>query len=95
MIIYEFKVYGKSKQYQAIDDAIQTAQFVRNKCLRLWMDNKGQKSLSKYDLNKYCKILAKEFPFANELNSTARQAAAVGVACAIAHTCMVFYCSIF
>jgi putative transposase len=40
------------------------------------MDNKGEKSITKYDLNKYCKILAKEFPFANELNSTARQAAA-------------------
>ncbi|MGB3403527.1 MAG: transposase [Microcoleaceae cyanobacterium] len=76
MIIYEFKVYGKERQYQAIDNAIRTAQFVRNKCLRLWIDNKGEKSLTKYDLNKYCKILAKEFPFANELNSTARQAAA-------------------
>ncbi|AOY83174.1 transposase [Moorena producens JHB] len=76
MIIYEFKAYGKQPQYQAIDDAIRTSQFVRNKCLRLWMDNKGKKSITKYDLNKYCKILADEFPFANELNSTARQAAA-------------------
>ena len=76
MIIYEFKAYGKNPQYQAIDDAIRTSQFVRNKCLRLWMDNKGEKSLTKYDLNKYCKILAKEFPLASEQNSTARQAAA-------------------
>ncbi|WP_373544701.1 RNA-guided endonuclease InsQ/TnpB family protein [Chamaesiphon sp.] len=29
-----------------------------------------------YDLNKYCAVLAKEFPFANQLNSMARQAAA-------------------
>jgi putative transposase len=37
------------------------------------MDNKGA---DKYDLNKYCAVLAKEFPFANKLNSTARQASA-------------------
>jgi putative transposase len=30
---------------------------------------------NKYDLNKQSAILAKEFPFASELNSTARQAA--------------------
>ncbi len=29
-----------------------------------------------YDLNKYCAVLAKEYPFANALNSQARQAAA-------------------
>ena len=73
MIILEFKAYGKKAQYQCIDEAIRTTKFVRNSCLCLWMDNKG---LSKYDLNKYCKTLAKNFPFANELNSTARQAAA-------------------
>ncbi|NEO42295.1 MAG: transposase [Moorea sp. SIOASIH] len=73
MIIVEFKAYGKPHQYQAVDEAIRTVKFVRNSCLRLWMDNKG---LNKYDLNKYCRILAKNFPFANELNSTAREAAA-------------------
>ena len=30
--------------------------------------------MSQYDLNKYCAVLAKEFPFCNELNSMARQA---------------------
>ncbi|AOX01107.1 transposase [Moorena producens PAL-8-15-08-1] len=73
MIILEFKAYGKKQQYQSIDEAIRTVKFVRNSCLRLWIDNKG---LTKYDLNKYCKTLAKDFSFANELNSTARQAAA-------------------
>lgn len=73
MIIYEFKVKGKDKQYRAIDDAIRTSQFIQNKCLRQWMDVKG---LSKYDLNKYCAVLADLFPFANELNSMARQSAA-------------------
>ncbi|NEP27654.1 MAG: transposase [Moorea sp. SIO1F2] len=73
MIILEFKAQGKNTQYQAIDEAIRTVKFIRNSCISLWMDNKGT---GKYDLSKYCKILAKEFPFANELNSTARQAAA-------------------
>jgi len=43
------------------------------------MDNK---SVNGYDLNKYTARLAKEFPFANQLNSTARQASAVGEPCA-------------
>ena len=73
MIIYEFKVKGKDKQYRAIDDAIRTSQFIQNKCLRQWMDVKG---LSKYDLNKYCAVLADLFPNASELNSMARQSAA-------------------
>jgi putative transposase len=73
MIVYEFKVKGKQKQYQAIDKAIRTSQFIQNKCLRYWMDNKG---IGRYDLNKYCAVLAAEFPFADELNSMARQSAA-------------------
>ncbi len=71
MIVYEFKLKGKKQQYQAVDDAIRTSQFIRNKCLRFWMDNKG---INKYDLSAYTAVLAKQFPFANELNSTARQA---------------------
>jgi len=73
MIIYEFKVKGKDRQYRAIDEAIRTCQFIQNKCLRHWMDNQG---VTKYDLNKYCAILASDFPFAGELNSMARQSAA-------------------
>lgn len=73
MIVYEFKVKGKVSQYSAIDDSIRTSQFVRNKCLRYWMDNE---KVSQYVLNKYTAVLAKKFDFANELNSTARQASA-------------------
>ncbi|NEO38773.1 MAG: transposase [Moorea sp. SIOASIH] len=72
MIILEFKAKGKESQYSAIDEAIRTVKFIRNSCIRLWLDNKGT---GKSDLSRYSKILAKEFPFANELNSTARQAA--------------------
>jgi putative transposase len=73
MIVYEFKVKGKETQYRAIDEAIRTSQFIQNKCLRYWIENKG---LRQYDLNKYCAVLAAEFPFAEELNSMARQSAA-------------------
>ncbi|MEB3340771.1 transposase [Okeania sp.] len=73
MIIYQFKVKAKPQQYEAIDEAIKTSEFIQNKCLRYWMNNQD---VSKYDLNKYCQILAKEFKFANELNSMARQYAA-------------------
>ncbi|MDQ2099156.1 MAG: transposase [Tychonema bourrellyi B0820] len=73
MLVFEFKAYGKSSQFTAVDEAIRTAQFVRNSCLRYWMDNQ---KMNKYDLNKYCAVLAGDFPFADELNSQARQASA-------------------
>ena len=73
MIVLEFKAYGKPTQFSAIDEALRTVQFIRNKALRFWMDGLGK---TQYDLNKYCAVLAKEFPFANELNSMARQASA-------------------
>ena len=73
MIVLEYKIKGKQYQFQAIDGAIRTGQFVRNKALRYWIDNKG---VNKYDLNKYCAVLAKEFDFAKKLNSTARQSSA-------------------
>lgn len=73
MLVLEFKTYGKVRQFAAIDDAIRTCQFIRNKSIRYWIDNP---KAGKYDLNKQCAVLAKEFPFADELNSMARQSAA-------------------
>jgi putative transposase len=73
MLIYEYKLSGTRKQYAAIDEAIRIVQFIRNKSLRLWMDNAGT---SKNDLQTNCAVLAKEYPFAKRLNSQARQAAA-------------------
>jgi len=51
MIVLEFKAQGKTIQYAAIDEAIRTAQFVRNKCIRHWMDNRGvgQKELYRHN----------------------------------------------
>lgn len=50
MFILEFKAVGKTTQDQAINEAIRTVQFIRNKSLRYWMDNKGvgQKGLYAY-----------------------------------------------
>jgi putative transposase len=72
MLIYEYKVDGSKAQYAAIDEALRVVQFIRNKCLRLWMDDHAKKN----DLQVYCAVLAKEYPFANHLNSQARQASA-------------------
>ncbi len=73
MLVYEYKLDGTTKQYAAIDEAIRVVQFIRNKCLRLWMN--GER-VSKNDLQIACAVLAKEFPFASRLNSQARQASA-------------------
>ena len=73
MLIYEYKVDGSKQQYAAIDEAIRVVQFIRNKCLRLWMD---ERNISKNDLQVYCSVLAHTFPFAARLNSQARQASA-------------------
>ncbi|WP_341731724.1 transposase [Microcoleus sp. EPA2] len=73
MLVFEFKTYGNQSQFSAVDEAIRTAKFVRNSCLRYWIDNP---KVNKYDLNKYCAVLARDFSFADELNSQARQASA-------------------
>jgi len=73
MLVYEYKLDGTTKQYAAIDEAIRVVQFIRNTCLRLWMNSER---VSKNDLQIACAVLAKEFPFASRLNSQARQASA-------------------
>ena len=71
MIVLEFKAKGKTTQYAAIDEAIRTAQFVRNKCIRYWMDNRG---VGQKELYRLSKALREEFSFAKALNSSACQA---------------------
>ncbi len=73
MIVLEFKLKGKQQQYRIIDEMIRTAQFIRNKALRYWMDNQGVKLA---DLYKQCAVMAREFEWAGKLNSMARQASA-------------------
>jgi putative transposase len=71
MLVLEFKVKGKATQYTAIDEAMRTAQFVRNKAVRFWMDNRGVGQKQLYHLSK---SLREEFSFVKALNSSACQA---------------------
>jgi putative transposase len=73
MIVFEFKLKGKKEQYLILDEMIRTANFIRNKALRYWLDNKGTSS---NDLQKLCAVLAVEYEWAGKLNSQARQASA-------------------
>jgi len=72
MIVLEFKAQGKTIQYAAIDEAIKTAQFVRNKCVHFWMDNRG---VGQKELYRHTTALRAEFPFVKALNSHACQIA--------------------
>jgi putative transposase len=73
MLIYEYKVEANKAQVAAIEEAIRVVQFIRNKCLRKWMEGYG---VSKNDLQCYCAQLAHQYAFAARLNSQARQVAA-------------------
>jgi putative transposase len=91
MRILEYKIKAKPSQYQAIEEAIRTVQFIRNKSIRYWMDaafdanappcpdagsGKGRVKINRFVLNKYSTELRNEFPFVKDLNSMAVQAAA-------------------
>lgn len=49
MLVIEAKLYGNQPQYQKLDEMIRTTTFVRNSCIKYWMDNKG---IGQYDLSK-------------------------------------------
>lgn len=72
VLLYEYKVNPKLYQISAINEAIRTTQFVRNKVLRFWMDNRG---VGKTEMFRYNTLLRKEFKFVDELNSHACQTA--------------------
>ena len=75
MLLFESKLDGMQQQYDALDEAIRTARFIRNSCLKYWQENRG---VGRYDLSRYCAVLADwpDFPWAKKLNSMARQASA-------------------
>ena len=73
MLVLEYKVKAKPSQYQAIEESIRTAQFVRNKCLRYWMDSDKEAKVNWFVLNKYSTKIRNEFAFVKDLNSTAVQ----------------------
>src|ERR687886_281730 len=76
MLVLEYKVKAKPCQYQAIDEAIRTVQFIRNKAIRYWMDAPRDTKVNRFELNKYSTELRNEFKFVKDLNSMAVQASA-------------------
>ncbi len=75
MLTLEYKLDGTAQQCAAIDEGIRVTQFLRNKCLRAWMD-RAHEGKSFASMSAYTAVLAKEFAFASLLGSQARQAAA-------------------
>lgn len=76
MLVLEYKIKAKPKQYQAINEAIRTVQFIRNKSIRYWMDAPRDAKVDRFALNKYSTQLRNEFIFVKNLNSMAVQASA-------------------
>jgi putative transposase len=73
MLVYEYKLRTTPAQQAALNEAIRITQFLRNTCLRLWMDGQG---VGANDLQLACSRLAHEYDFVAPLNSQARPAAA-------------------
>jgi putative transposase len=76
MLVIEYKIQAKPKQYKAIEEAIKTTQFVRNKCIRFWMDASKEDKINEAALSKYSTVLRNEFKLVADLNSMAVQASA-------------------
>jgi hypothetical protein len=54
MLVVEAKLKnGTPEQYHQLDEAIKTSQFVRNSCVRYWLDNQGT---TRNDLQKLCAV---------------------------------------
>jgi putative transposase len=87
MIVLEMKLKGKNEQYRCIDDAIRTAQFIRNKCIRLWRDNK---EINKTLMFRHNTELRATYPWCHNLNSHACQASVERAAKSIDK----FYCDL-
>src|SRR5579883_1723762 len=75
MLTYEYKLDGTPAQYAAIDEGIRVGQFLRNTCLRAWMD-RTEEGKTFAAMSAYTAVLAQQFAFAAKLGSQARQASA-------------------
>jgi putative transposase len=72
----EYKVKAKYNHYKAIEEAIGTVQFVRNKCLRYWMDSPKEAKINYARLCHHVTELRNTYPFVKDLNVHAGQASA-------------------
>jgi putative transposase len=78
MRVIEFKLKVNPSQEIAIQEAIRVGQFIRNKCLRFWMDSTKEDQVNYGTLCRLTTELSNspEFSFVGKLNSMARQASA-------------------
>lgn len=72
MLVREYKILAKPQQLAAIDQAIRTTQFLRNKGIAYWQANRD---VQNKHLQRLSSILAKEYSWVAKLNSQARQVA--------------------
>src|SRR5215469_13142310 len=75
MLTLDYKLDGTIAHYAAIEEGIRVVQFIRNKCLRAWMDRLPE-GKNFEAMSGYTTVLAKEFAFAGRLGSQARQVSA-------------------
>src|SRR5215472_4367428 len=75
MLTLEYKLDGTPAQFAAIEEGIRVVQFIRNQCLRAWMDRQPE-GKNFEAMSEYTTVLAKAFAFAGRLGSQARQASA-------------------
>jgi putative transposase len=73
VLVLEYKAKCNQSQKKAINEAIRTTQFIRNKAIRYWMDSPKEAKINRIALNNYSTALRKEFSFVEELNSMACQ----------------------
>ena len=59
MLVLEYKAVVSQKQKLAINEAIRTTQFIRNKAIRYWMDAPKAAKLNRIALNNYKGSIAK------------------------------------
>jgi len=60
MLTLEYKLDGKFAQYAAITEGIRVVQFLRNKCIRAWMD-RTDAGKSMFDMTAYTAVFAIEY----------------------------------
>ncbi len=76
LLVLEYKIKANKTKLIAIEDAIRTTQFIRNKCLRYWMDASKDEKINRFALNKYSTELRNDYNFVKQLNSMAVQSSA-------------------
>jgi putative transposase len=68
VLVLEYKAVVSKQQTTAIEEAIRTTQFIRNKAIRFWMDALRESKINKIALNNYSTALLLETNRASKLD---------------------------